>query len=386
MKNNSFFKLTFWKAVGTIIVAAGLYSTYIRFSQGLGASTNLSDEFPWGIWIGFDILSGVCLAAGGFLLCAITHIFNIEKYKPLTHSAILTAFLGYLLVCFGLMFDLGRPWNIWHAIIMWNPKSVMFEVAWCVMLYSSVLFLEFSPLLLKALKWKKLLNIIRKVSLPIMMLGVLLSTLHQSSLGSLFLIFPSKMHALWYTPYLPVFFYLSAIATGFAMVIFEAYLSARAFGKSLELNLLSNLGFFCAIFISILFVLRMLDIITSGKSALLIQPTHETYMFWSEVLISSIVPASILLFKKNRESRKLLYISACLVVAGALFNRLNVSVTSILKSSGYNYFPSVYEISITAMLVVMGMFAFSMAVKYLPIFEDVTETEATATEIISEEA
>ena len=189
--------LTPWKIIATIIIAAGLYSTYIRFTRGLGASTNLSDEFPWGIWIGFDILCGVGLAAGGFTLAAIVHIFHIRRFEPILRPTILTAFLGYLLVIFALMFDLGRPLQIWHAIIMWNPRSVMFEVAWCVMLYTTVLALEFLPVLLEKFGFLRARRIMRKLTLPLIILGVLLSTLHQSSLGSLYLVVPEKLYGLW---------------------------------------------------------------------------------------------------------------------------------------------------------------------------------------------
>ncbi len=264
MKTFNLPKITFWRAVASVIVITGLYSTYLRFTGGLQSATNLSDSYPWGLWIGFDILCGVGLAAGGFTLCAVTHIFNIEKFKALTRPAILTAFLGYLLVVFGLMYDLGKPYNIWHALIMWNPNSVMFEVAWCVMLYTTVLFLEFIPMALEKFKWARLLRIIRRVSIPIMVLGVLLSTLHQSSLGSLFLILPTKMSPIWYSPYLPVFFFLSAVGVGFAMVIFESFLSARAFNRELEMDLLSLAGLLSVSILMIGFVLKLTDLIYIG--------------------------------------------------------------------------------------------------------------------------
>ena len=139
-------KLTVWRAIFAVIMLTGLYATYLRIFYGLGGSTNLSDKFPWGIWIGFDVMCGVALAAGGFTLVAMVHIFNIKSYRPVLRPAILTAFLGYILVTVGLLFDLGRPDRLWHPLVMWNPHSVMFEVAWCVTLYSTVLFLEFLPI------------------------------------------------------------------------------------------------------------------------------------------------------------------------------------------------------------------------------------------------
>ena len=372
---NSILKFTFWKVVAVIIIVAGLYSTFIRFTRGLGASTNLSDAFPWGLWIGFDMLCGVGLAAGGFAICAVTHIFNVEKFKPLARPAILTAFLGYILAVCGLMFDLGRPWAIWHAIIMWNTHSVMFEVAWCVMLYSTVLFLEFFPVVLERFKLPKILKIIKRVAIPIMMLGILLSTLHQSSLGSLYLIMPEKMHPLWYSPLLPVFFYLSAISTGFAMVIFEAFLSARAFNHGLKLNLLSACSFIALIFIMINFTLKIVYLSMSGKLQLLLIPSPVTYLFYLEILLGTIVPAFFLSSRKFREDKKYLYFSSIFIISGFLLNRINVSVTSLAAMSKATYFPSVTEISVTLMLVVIGMWAFKLVIENFPVFSEEVENE-----------
>src|SRR5215472_14622908 len=235
-------KFTLWRAIFAAIMLSGLYAAYLRVFYGLGGSTNLSDHFPWGLWIAFDILCGVGLAAGGFTLVAVVHIFNIERYKPILRPAILTAFLGYMLVVVALLFDLGRPDRLWHPLVMWNPHSVMFEVAWCVMLYTTVLFLEFIPVVFEKFGWHKPLTWIHSISVPLMIAGVLLSTLHQSSLGSLFLIVPEKMYPLWYSPTLPAMFYISAIGVGLAMTIFESWHSSRAFGRALELPLLASMG------------------------------------------------------------------------------------------------------------------------------------------------
>jgi Ni/Fe-hydrogenase subunit HybB-like protein len=370
MKNISIPKITFWRAVGVIIVTMGLYSTYLRFTGGLEASTNLNDQFPWGLWIGFDILVGVGLAAGGFTICAVTHIFNIKQFKPLARPAILTAFLGYMLVIFGLMYDLGRPYSIWHAIIMWNPRSVMFEVAWCVMLYTTVLFLEFSPVILEKFKWKKLLKVVRIISLPLMIVGVILSTLHQSSLGSLFLILPTKMSALWFSELLPVYFYLSAIGAGFAMIIFEAFMSARAFNREVEMDLLSKIGLYSAFFLTGTFLIKMIDLAATSNLHLLVQMNQLTLFYWIEVLVGLIIPSIILFNKGLRTEKKWLYISATFIVAGFILNRLNVSITSIAGELNLNYFPSINELSVTMMLVVLGMWAFKMITRYFPVFHE----------------
>lgn len=366
-------KITVWRIVASIIIIGGVYATYLRFTQGLGSVTNLSDHFPWGIWIGFDILCGVGLAAGGFTLCATTYIFNIKKFKPLVRPAILTAFLGYTLVIFALLFDLGRPWAIWHALIMWNPHSVMFEVAWCVMLYTTVLFLEFSQVILEKFKMYKLMDIFHKISVPLMIVGVLLSTLHQSSLGSLYLIIPSKMHPLWYSPLLPVFFFVSAISVGLAMTIFESYTSARAFGKGLEIDLLSKLGFASGIVISINLVIKLVYFIAANKMVYALSFTQESFLFWLEIIIGTLVPVTILMSRQRRNDRKWLYFVSIFIIAGFLLNRLNVSVTSISNFNGINYFPSIWEINITMMFVVLGMIAFKFISKFFPVFSESNE-------------
>lgn len=368
MKAKIISMVSFWRLIGTAIILSGVYFTYVRFTEGLGAVSNLSDISPWGLWIGFDILCGVGLAAGGFTICAVTHIFNIERFKPLTRPAILTAFLGYLLVVFALMFDLGKPWNIWHAIIMWNPRSVMFEVAWCVMLYSTVLFLEFSPVIVEKYKLVTLQKILKKIAIPVMIAGVLLSTLHQSSLGSLFLIIPQKMHPLWYSPLLPVYFYFTAIAVGFAMVVFESYLSARAFGKELELPLLAECGLYSAGFLCLFLVTKITELIITGNISYLFDGSFLAYMFLAEIVIGTIIPSAIIFQRKYRRNRTTLYSAIVLIITGFLMNRMNVGVTSISVYTGTNYFPAAGEIMITLMIVVIGMIAFKFAIKNFPVF------------------
>jgi len=360
--------LTFWKAVATVIIAAGIYSTVYRFTQGLGAATNLSDEFPWGIWIGFDILCGVGLAAGGFTLAAIVHIFHIKRFEPILRPTILTAFMGYLLVIFGLMFDLGRPLQIWHALIMWNPRSVMFEVAWCVMLYTTVLALEFSPVVLEKFGLVKAQRVMRKLTLPLIIIGVLLSTLHQSSLGSLYLIVPEKLYGLWYSPYLPVFFFFSAIAVGCAMTIFESFMSARAFNKGLETGLLSDIARVSVVMLAVYLTMKIADLSTRGMFPLLFEPRTETYLYWLEVTVGVLAPLALFSSERVRNSRRGLFGGAVLIILGFMLNRMNISITGMERWAGVSYFPSWMEISITLMIVTTGFIVFSLAAKHLPLF------------------
>jgi Ni/Fe-hydrogenase subunit HybB-like protein len=376
MMNNYLKTWTFWKIVGTLILLVGAYATYLRFTQGLGATTNLSDEFPWGLWIGFDILCGVGLAAGGFTLATIVHIFHINKFEPILRPTILTAFLGYLLVIFALMYDLGRPLQIWHAIIMWNPHSVMFEVAWCVMLYTTVLFLEFSPVLLEKFKMTRTLNIMKRISLPLIIIGVLLSTLHQSSLGSLYLIVPEKLYALWYTPYLPVFFYFSAISVGCAMIIFESFISARTFRKGLELNLLGDIARVSVVMLGTYLVMKIMDLQSRAALSLLFEPRTETYFYWLEISVGVIAPLILLSLPKIRGNQNGLFFSAVMIILGFILNRMNISITGMEAWAGVSYFPKWTEIIVTMAIVTAGFVVFSFAAKYLPLFTHEEQTQA----------
>jgi Ni/Fe-hydrogenase subunit HybB-like protein len=361
--------LTFWKTVFFIIVGLGLYSTFIRFFYGLGAATHLTDEFPWGLWIGFDVLCGVGLAAGGFTVAAVVYIFNIKKFKAIARPAILTAFLGYLMVIMAILFDLGRPYRIWHPIIMWNPHSVMFEVGWCVMLYTTVLALEFSPIVLERLKWSKLLRFFQYILIPLVILGVIFSTLHQSSLGSLYLIVPEKLYPLWYSPLLPVLFFISAIAVGFAMVIFESYLSSRAFNKQLEKPLLAELARIVVFILMLYLVLKLQDFARRNAWGYLFINRPETYFFWAEIMIGVIGPMVLLSFSKVRKNQPALFVSIVMVILGFVMNRLNVAITGMESYAPAGYFPSWMEISVTLMAIALGFAAFGLAVKYLPIFK-----------------
>jgi Ni/Fe-hydrogenase subunit HybB-like protein len=369
MSLDKFPKLTFWRAVLVVILAAGFYSTLLRFARGLGAATNLSDQFPWGIWIGFDVLCGVGMAAGGFTLAAIVYVFHLDRFHPVLRPSILTAFLGYSLVAVALLFDLGKPYNIWHPLVMWNPHSVMFEVAWCVMLYLTVLALEFSPAVLERFHLHKSLRIVKALTIPLVITGVMLSTLHQSSLGSLYLIVPEKLHPYWYSPLLPVFFFISAVGVGLAMVIFESNLSSRAFGREIEMPLLEVLGRAMAVVLGFYGLLRFEDLWARGALSHLREPSTETLLFILEIGLGLLVPLPMLLFRKIREDRESLFAVAVLVITGFLLNRLNVSITGMESYSGVHYFPRWTEVAVTLSIVGVGFLLFALAVRYLNVME-----------------
>ncbi len=368
MKFPGLLKITFWKVVAVALMVAGLVATIQRFTLGLGATTNLADTFPWGLWIGFDILVGVGLAAGGFTIAAAVYIFNIERFRPILRPTILTAFLGYLLVIAGLMVDLGRPWAIWHALIYWNPRSVMFEVAWCVMLYTTVLALEFSPVILERFRLKRALKVVKAITIPLVVAGVLLSTLHQSSLGSLFLIIPGRMHPLWYSNVIPFLFIISCVAAGLCMTIFESFLSARAFGREIELPLLSQLAKVVVVVLALYFTVRIQDLVNRDALQYVFEPTYQSMMFIGEVVLGVLVPFALLLFKKVRTSKTGLFYSSVLVLLGFVAHRLNTAITSMEQWQTRTYIPSWQELAITIALAAFGFVAFSFVARYFDVF------------------
>ncbi|HUP61259.1 MAG TPA: NrfD/PsrC family molybdoenzyme membrane anchor subunit [Thermoanaerobaculia bacterium] len=371
------FKITFWKALLVVILAAGAWSTYVRFFKGLGAATNLSDQFPWGLWVGFDCLSGIMLAAGGFTLMATVHIFNLEKFKSIARPALVTAFFGYLLEIGAVMFDLGRPYRIWHPLVMWNPRSPMFIVGWCVVLYTTIMALEFAPVVFE--RWRtgnpacpdrrdRLSSIIRAIQAPLVILGVIVSIVHQSALGMFYVLVPGKLHPLWYSSMLPVLFFISAVAAGLAMTIFESSMSARHFNHALSRPIVVTLGRVLMIALIVYGIVRIQDLFRNGAWTYAFARSYESTMFWFEMFLTLVIPLAFLAFRRIRENVLMLYIVSIAAISGFIVNRLNVSVTGMEWSVGARYVPKWTEVSVTLMMISIGIVLFTLAVKYLPIF------------------
>ncbi len=401
-----------------VLVVLGIVLAIYRFATGLASVTNLNQGYPWGLWIGFDILAGIALAAGGFVIAAVVHIFGGEKYHPLVRPAILTAFLGYLMFIGGLLIDLGRPWMIWDMIIFHHHESPMFEVGWCVMLYTTVLFLEFLPVLFERYKmsgairaWMNLMPLVaiillvmfawflthsgtwtviiaavlvifelavrggairRDVKVPtlLIMAGIIFSTLHQSSLGTLFLMVPHKLSMIWYSPTLPVMFFVSAVMAGLAMIIVESTLSSKFFGRGLELNLLQGIGKGLSWLILIYLAFRGIDLVVRGVGAEVLVMTPQSIAFWIEVVLGLLIPLAILLTPEGIASGRGLFWAGLMVVVGLVVNRLNVAVTGI--SGGYwpTYYPAWSEIAISVGIVSLGILVYLTLCRNFPIFEE----------------
>jgi formate dehydrogenase iron-sulfur subunit len=417
-------KITRGLAAVIALAAVGLALIAFRFAFGLGAVTNLSDGYPWGFWIGMDILAGIALAAGGFVIAGVVHLFGGHRFHPLARPAILTALLGYLLFIFALMVDLGRPWNIWWALVSWNHYSPMFEVAWCVMFYTGVLALEFMPAVLERLGWDRihrlwsqavpffimgLLSLFtyamtgsprwtlivlailavweglmrigvmrrdRQMPVLLIMAGVIFSTLHQSSLGTLFLI-TDKLGPLWYTPILPALFFLSAVMVGPAMVIVEGLTSAWALGRRAELDLLRPLGRAMPYLLGLYLLVRLGDLILRGVVLETMDPSLATGWWWLEIILV-LTALSIFATPELIRRGRGLALGAWAAVAAVVVHRCGVAMVGIDVPEYARYIPAWSEVLITAGVLALGLLGFRLAAEFLPIYEQQEPSAAPA--------
>jgi Ni/Fe-hydrogenase subunit HybB-like protein len=360
---------------GTIIII-GIVLSILRFTFGLGAVTHLSDDNPWGLWIGFDLLVGVALAAGGYVTSAAVYLFGMKKFHSAVRPAVLTGFLGYSLVVFALTYDVGRPWRLPYPFIMQQgTTSLLFEVAGCVALYLTVLFLEFVPAPLEWLGFKKVRELAVKLTLPLTVLGVVLSTLHQSSLGALYLIAPSKLHPLWYSTYLPVFFFVSSIIAGLSMVIYESALSHHYFADKMDTAHLHEsegvtLGFgkAASLILAGYFTIKVMGIAGGDHWHLLGTP----YGLWFLVEMIGFVALPSFLYAVGVRNKDVTLIkwTAAWTVLGIVINRLNVSLIAFNwhLPSARRYFPHWMEIATSVFIVTIGIVVFRFIVTRMPIF------------------
>ena len=373
----------------TVLAVVGLIGYVYRLLFGLQAATNLDSQYAWGLWIAVDVASGVALAAGGFTTAALANIFHKEDYHVFVRPALLTAMLGYTFVVIGLLADLGRYYNVWHPMLpsMWQGNSALFEVGMCVMIYLSVLYIEFLPIVIERFRGRvnlpgrlsKLNRFVesclaaggrylgRFISLFILA-GVVLSCLHQSSLGTLMLIAPGKMHPLWYTNVLPVLFLLSAIAVGFPMVIFESILTSRSLQCKPETGALSSIAVYVPILLGIYLAVKVADLTIRDATGYLFDGSAASLAYWLELLGGVVLPIVLLAHARVRRSVTGLFMAALLVVAGVVVNRINVFLVAYEPLySQQSYFPSPIEITVTIGLISTLVLIFRWIVMNFPI-------------------
>jgi Ni/Fe-hydrogenase subunit HybB-like protein len=366
--------LTPFNIITGIILVGGAVILGIRFTQGLSATTNLSHTYPWGLWIGFDVMSGVALAAGGFVTSTAVYLFGMKEYKPVVRAAILTGFLGYFLVVLGLLADLGRPWRLPYPFIRSaGPTSPLFEVALCVALYLTVLFIESTPAALEWLGLKKWRKLVGSMTIGLTILGLILSTMHQSTLGAMFMAMPTRLHALWYSSHIPVHFFVSAVAAGLAMVIVEGMFSHRAFHHQVEIsqqhfeNINFGLAKAAAVTLGVYFAIKVVALTLEDEWHLL----ASGWGAWFSVEMIGFVLLPCVLFAVAYRERKLLLVrtAAVITVLGIVLNRFNVTFIAFNWNvpAGQRYVPSWMEIWVTVAFITFAVVAFRWIANRMPI-------------------
>ncbi|HVP52592.1 MAG TPA: NrfD/PsrC family molybdoenzyme membrane anchor subunit [Terriglobales bacterium] len=373
-------EITLWRVIVGLIFAAGAWATYLRFAKGFQVATNLSNAQPWGIWVGLATLCGVGLSAGGFTIAGAVYLLGMERYRPVARAAVVIAFLGYLSVVLGYAWELGLPWNFWHPLVMWNRASVLFEVVWCIVLYTTVLALEFSPAVVEKLPWKgvreRFLHWHHRVLIALVLVGVLLSSLHQSYLGGLFIIFKGKMYPLWYSNYQTTLFYMSAIPAGIAMVIMALYLSVRSLNVRIDMRILDDFSRIVAPMLVVFTLFRFADLAKQHALGYLFKPVIETAYFWGEMLLFVAVPLVLFNLPQVRRSPIGLYWASAVTIAGFVMHRLDVSITSLERATQAGYVPKWPELAVTMMLVTAAVLAFRWSVLHLKILPRTLEVPA----------
>jgi len=383
-----------------LFVLFGSVAALFRLWFGLGATTNLSDAFPWGLWKILNMVAGVALSTGGFAVGFLVYALKLERYKPLVKPAILIAFLGYGSSCFALLFDIGLPHRFWHPIVMWNETSFLFEVFWCVLLYFTVTAIETSPTILERWGFRKSREWLHRIAPFVVFFGISLSCLHHSSLGSLFLVTPQRLHPLWYSSLLPLFFFTSAVGGGLMLVVLARLLYARwydpapVYGTSREgrsslvcdlqggppsseihskpsheMQTLAGLASIASLVLSVYLAIKLVDLVFNKKTTILLRGTWESWLYLGELVIAVLIPLTLIGIRRTRYSPKWLEIAAWSAVTGLALNRLAVGIFGYFRDSGVVYFPSLVEWALSLGVIAAGILVFMFSVENFAFFE-----------------
>ncbi|GFN22153.1 NrfD/PsrC family molybdoenzyme membrane anchor subunit [Thermanaeromonas sp. C210] len=376
------FRITPYRVALMALAAGALAIILLRLAKGLGATTNLNDHWPWGLWITIDVFVGVALAGGGFTTAFLVHILHRSEYKPIARAALLTSLIGYLLVLAGLFLDVGRWYNAWRPFFFWGYHSVLFEVFWCVSLYTLVQLLEFGEVAFERIRVPSLKTRLEKLLPFLYILGIVLPTLHQSSLGGLWVVTAGRLHPLWWSMALPIFFLLSAAFVGPAMVTIESYLSARAYNREPEFDVLESLSRIGRWLLLGYLLLKSIDLSYRGQWGALLEGSLESHLFMVEMVGGVLVPLIMYFTPSIRKTSFGLVAASALVVAGVVLNRINVSITGMLRANGGSYFPSWMELLVTLGLISLGVLVYCFVVENFAILtarEKGTEETAVPT-------
>ncbi|CCO08973.1 NrfD/PsrC family molybdoenzyme membrane anchor subunit [Desulforamulus hydrothermalis] len=361
------FTMTPTRKILLLLAGLGVVVMVYRLIFGLGAATNLNDRWPWGLWIGFDVLTGVALAGGGYGTAIIVHVLHRNKYHAIARSAMLTSLLGYLLVMAGLFMDIGQWFNFWRPFVSWGHTSVLFEVFWCVSCYTTVQLLEFGEILTEKVG-TKYHNMFKKALPALLILGIIFPTLHQSSLGGLYLIMVDKLYPLWWSPYIGLLFLISSFFVGPAMTCLETTLAGRAFNHEVPIPVLRGLVRISASFMVLYLAIKLYDLAARGVFGLIFKGNLEGNMFLLEIVLGVIIPI-IIAFSNTVNTRQGLVAFGLLVSGGVILNRMNVVFTGMSAALGGWYFPSIMEWAVSIGLVSIGCLAYCFIAENFNILE-----------------
>jgi len=353
-----------------ILTTLGLVTGIYRLLTGLGTTTALSDSYPWGLWLGFDF---TLIAFGGaaFTMAMVVHLFNLEKYESVLRPAILTGFLGYVSVLVILLIDLGRPDRFWGFIPYANLHSPLFEICWCILLYTIVLTLEIAPLIFERLKQPKIMRVLHAAIIPVTVVGVVLSTCHQSTLGTMFLALPERTHPLWWSWLLPLLYYFSAIGLGLSATILVVLIGSKAIGREPEVDVLAGLGKISVWVWVIYLVFRIGDLVFTGDLGYVFALDSKSTLFWIEILLMAIAPIVLYSMRDVRQSKSGLFWTSLFVFLGVGFNRFDAMFSGMPPTNmEATYFPSFIEFAVQFGVLAAAALAWYLAARLLPIFEE----------------
>jgi Ni/Fe-hydrogenase subunit HybB-like protein len=370
-------RLTGWDNTLLAILAVGVVLAAVRFGGGIGSVANINNAYPWGWWVGYGIMTTIALGGVGFTITLLAEVLGRHRYHSMLRPAVLMAMLCYISAIVMLMVELGRPWKVWMIMVSWAPTAALFEVGWCAFLYLNVLLFEFAQVPLEQLGWGRALGIIRIVYIPIMLLGVTLSHLHQSSLGTLLTLIPHKINELWWSENLPLLFLFSAMMAGPALAILEYLAAARWLGFEPRMDMLAGLARIEAWLVGLFLAFQLGDLLARGGGNAMLSFTWFAVSFWIEVGVGLLLPLVLLMMPEIRQSRGGLAVASSLIIAGVLLHRLNVAVIGLRVRHWETYVPSLGEVGITLGITAGAIFVFGVLARILPIHEELSPAPAT---------
>jgi len=371
--------LTPFNVISGVVMLVTVVLLTVRFTKGLGSITNLSQEYPWGLWIGFDVITGVAFAGGAYVITFMVYVLGLKQYHPIVRVTVLNGFLAYVFYAGALLLDLGRPWNVVNPIIgnSFGVSSVLFLVAWHFLLYMIAEAIEFSPAVCEWLGWHRVRKIVTGMTIGAVVFGITLSTLHQSGLGALYLMARDKVHPLWYSEFIPILFLVSSVFAGLSLVILEGGITRKVFrhrsdpvhGQSHE-RIVFGLGRICAATMFVYLVLKILELVHGRDWSHLGSGMGQWYLL--EVLGFVLIPAVLFMFSVQRRDLRWLRGAAVMTLVGIVLNRLNVSIIAFKWYAVVRYVPTWMEIVVTLGVISAEIWVFRWVVNRMPVLTAAT--------------